>query len=309
MDKGFLLSPRLTDFLHSDDESFFFEQDLRSLSNETAFRERLQELTQSRAARNSAWCEAWTIRSTIKDEIFRSGEAAAHDGSNQPIGLELPEGTISVAPDGTVTRGRGRERLSLTQSMLRNIVGLKNLGLSKNRGADANFYFPPSSSHNFSSTKTAPCPACAYLHDPYGKSTLSELRQCHARCRSCRLVLQILKFYKPGLDGNNKVRIFAPLTKNDTLRIWCQDSTSGESVVPFMIEVFHLPGHLPFSSSIRPAADISGDTSSPEAFAKARYWLQHCVDVHKGCVSNTNVRLPTRLVRIGRYPITHLITA
>ncbi|RSL38133.1 hypothetical protein CEP53_015141 [Fusarium sp. AF-6] len=308
MDDGFVTSPNLADFLHPDDESIFYEEDLRPLHDDAAFRERLQELEQSGEDRSSASFEAWTIRSTIKNETSKSGEMATHDGSEQPTGLELPAGTIAVAPDGTVTQGHKPEHMSLTQLMLRNLVGLKNLNLFENKGADTHSSPLSPSSHSISNTKPASCSTCACLQDSYGKTTLQELRESQDRCRSCRLVVQILEFYKSGLDGKNRVRIFAPLTKNDTLRLWCQGSLAMESEIPFMIEVFDLPGHRPLYPSIRPAADISGDTSSPEAFAKARYWLQHCVDAHKGCASNTNVRLPTRLVRISRDPSTHLTT-
>lgn len=308
MDDGFVTSPNLADFLHSEDESIFYDEDLRPLRDDAAFRERLQELEQSGDDRSSASFEAWIIRSTIKDEISRSGEMATHDGSDQPKGIALPAGTIAVAPDGTVTQGHRPEHMSLTQLMLRDLVGLKNLRLSENRGADAHSFLLPSSSQGLSGTKHVTCPTCACLQDVYGKTTLQELRQSQDTCKSCRLVVQTLEFYKSGLDGQNRVRIFAPLTKNDTLRICCQGGIARESEIPFMIEAFDLPGHHPLYPSIKPAADISGDTSSPEAFAKARYWLQHCVDDHRGCASNTNVRLPTRLVTIRRDPFTHLTT-
>ncbi|EEU34768.1 uncharacterized protein NECHADRAFT_82410 [Fusarium vanettenii 77-13-4] len=308
MDNGFDTSPNLAGFLHSEDESIFYDEDLRPLRDDAAFRERLQELEQPGDDRSSASSEAWIIRSTIKDEISRSGKLATHDGSDQPIGIELPAGSIAVAPDGTVTQGHRPEHLSLTQLMLRDVVGIKNLRLSKNRGGDAHSSLLPSSSQGLSSTKPATCPTCACLQDVYGKTTLQELRRSQDRCKYCQLVVQILEFYKSGLDGENRVRIFAPLTKNDTLRICCQCGMARESEIPFMIEVFDLPSHRPLYPPIKPAADISGDTSSPEAFAKARYWLQHCVDDHKGCASNTNVRLPTRLVRIRRDPFTHLTT-
>lgn len=308
MDAGFDTSPDLTGFLHSEDESLFYDEDLRPLHDDAAFRERLQELEQPGDDRSSASSEAWIIRSTIKDEISRSGEMATHDGSNQPIGIELPAGSIAVAPDGTVTQGPRPGHMSLTQSILRDVVGMKNRGLSENRGGDAHSFLLPSSSQGLSGTKPAPCSTCACLQDVYGKATLQELRQSRNRCKWCRLVVEILEFYKSGIDGENRVRIFAPLTKNDTLRICCQGGVARESEMPFMIEAFDLPGHRPLYPSIKSAADISGDTSSPEAFAKARYWLQHCVDDHKGCASNTNVRLPTRLVRIRRDPFTHLTT-
>lgn len=308
MDDGFVTSPNFADFLHLEHESIFYDEDLRSLRDDAAFRQRLQESEQPGDDRSSASSEAWIKKSTIKDEMSTSGELATHDGSDMPTGIAFPVGTIVVALDGTVTQGHRPQHMSLTQLILRGVVGMKNLRISEKRGADAHSLLLPSSSQGLPSTQPATCPTCASLQDVYGKSTLQELRQSQDTCKSCRLVVQILEFYNSGLDGENRVRIFAPLTKTDTLRICCQGGVARESEIPFMIEVFDLPGHRPLYPSIKPAADMSGDTSSPEAFARARYWLQHCVDDHKGCAYNTNVRLPTRLVRIRRDPFTHLTT-
>ncbi|KAI8716217.1 HET domain-containing protein [Fusarium sp. LHS14.1] len=305
MDDGFATSPNLADFLDLDDESIFYDEDLRLIRDDTAFRDRLQELEQSAEDRNSASNEATAIRMTIKNEISKSGDVATHVDS--ATGFELLASATAAAPDRTVTQDHGREHRSFTQWMLGDILGLKSLRLSRNRGADSPSYPLLSSAHDLPSTKPAACPTCTCLQDPYGKTTLQELRESRGRCRSCRLIVQILEFYKSGLDGKDKVRIFAPLTKKDTLRMWCQGN-GRECKIPFMIEIFDLPGHRPLHPSIKPAADISGDTSSPESFAKARYWLQSCVDTHKGCASNTNVRLPTRLVRISRDPSTDLMT-
>lgn len=298
MAEDFPVSPNLTGFLHPEDQSHFVDEATRSLRDETCFRQRLQELENDGPDRNNALFEAWSIRSNIKEKITSSGELAIHDGSEGPVNIDLPSGVVVVQPDGNYFESDRREGMSLQQKMVRDLVGMRHLRQSHERDADLTpflFALP----RNTPSPKVARCPACSGLEDTYGKTTLKELKACQDGCRCCDLVVRILEMYSSSLSEGDRVRIFAPATAKDTLRIWCQRKMSMGSEIPFMIDVFVPSGsNPPPYPSIKPAADISGDTSSPEAFAKVRYWLHHCVNCHRACPSNTRVRLPTRLVEV-----------
>ncbi|KAF2006123.1 HET-domain-containing protein, partial [Amniculicola lignicola CBS 123094] len=147
-----------------------------------------------------------------------------------------------------------------------------------------------------SSDRTESCEGCLNLQDMYGKTSLGKFRRSRMGCPTCKMILDALWIYSPVFGEDHKVRIFAPIARGNTLRIWYQGAQSVGGEISFMIELYVIEGQPSPWPEISARAEISGDTSSPQAFAKARYWLSDCIQNHDRCPSNQEVPLPTRLL-------------
>ncbi|KAF1836050.1 HET-domain-containing protein [Decorospora gaudefroyi] len=285
----------LARFVHEDESSCFTDEVQQEQQGD--IRQRLEDLRRHQDEVNDARFEAWRTRGNIKNALTRSGDFATHDGSDEPAGLEVP-GVIAVTPDGSVYESKERKKMSLLQSMSRDAVAMRNNAMSGRNGLDmfSLFRTPYTNTH---SNKPKKCETCLNLRDTYGKTTLNDIRQSRRSCWTCNMVLEALGIYSGVLDDEDRVRIFAPIASGNTLRIWCHDKLSTIGEIPFMIELYVLPGQPTPSPSISASSEISGDTSSSEAFAQARYWLNECTQNHDRCPSTGVAPLPRRLLHFN----------
>ncbi|KAH6708918.1 heterokaryon incompatibility protein-domain-containing protein [Leptodontidium sp. MPI-SDFR-AT-0119] len=286
------LPPHLAQFVH-EDESSFFTDEVRS-EQQGGLHRRVEDLRRDRDERNAAINEAWRTRGNIKNALTRSGDFATHDGRDEPTGLEVP-GLIAVTPDGNVYESKRQNDMSLDQKIARDIVAMRNSKLSGRNVLDMFDLFQKPHAKS-SGNSTNKCETCLNLQDTYGKTSLGKLQRSRKGCPTCRMILDALGLYSRVFDEDDRVRTFAPIARKNTLRIWCQGKQSTVGEIPFMIELYVLPGQPSPWPSISASTEISGDTSSPEAFAQARYWLSNCIQNHDRCPSNQDVPLPTRLL-------------
>ncbi|KAH8665245.1 heterokaryon incompatibility protein-domain-containing protein [Tricladium varicosporioides] len=286
------LPSHLAQFIHEVETSFFTDE-VRS-KQQGSLHKRVEDVQRDQDERDAAFREAWRTRGRIKDVLERSGNYANCDGRDELTSLEVP-GLIEVAPDGNVDESKQQNDMSLDQRIVRDIVTMRNNKLSERNDLDMfDLFRKPHVKSSDNSTKK--CEACLNLQDTYGKTSLGKLQQSRKGCQTCRMILDALGVYSRVFDEEDRVRIFAPIARGNTLRIWCQGKLSRVGEIPFMIELYALPGQPSPWPSISASTEISGDTSSPEAFAQARYWLSNCIQNHDRCPSNQDVPLPTRLL-------------
>jgi hypothetical protein len=74
------------------------------------------------------------------------------------------------------------------------------------------------------------------------ETSIGKLRRSQMGCPTCKMVLDALRIYSPVSNEDDKVRIFAPITRGNTLRIWCQGARSIGGEIPFMIELYVIRG-------------------------------------------------------------------
>ncbi|KAF2682599.1 HET-domain-containing protein [Lentithecium fluviatile CBS 122367] len=257
-----------------EDEPSFFTDEVRA-EQQGGIRRRVEVLRRDQDERNAAINEAWRTRGNIKNALTRSGDFATHDGSDEPAGLKVPR-VIAVTPDGTVYESKERKKMSLQQSISRDVVAMRNNEMFGHDDLDmfSLFRTPQANSRG---NRPRKCQTCLSLQDTYGKIAPKDLQRSRKGFPACSMILDALGIYSRVLDEDDRVRIFAPIARGNTLRAWWQGQ----------------PSPWP---SISASSEISGDTSSPEAFAQARYWLNNCIRNHGRCPSTQAGPLPTRLL-------------
>jgi hypothetical protein len=302
-------SPVVSKFWSENDTSLFKEEARQLRKGESALKRRMTEIWEDGEFRRINW-EGCRIRHQIKVATEWSTEWRINHKGELPVNPGIPR-VLEDLPD----HGKSSNTQKLLRRLEVDIFRPSDLPVLRQ------FRHPlPTRSTALQSPAQIRCQICSDFRDPYGKTYWYVLRKTAKRCASCKLVVDALSVYETNVQQSDKVRILAPLVPGPTLRLFCGDFNSPLSKIPFMIELFASQGTARFTrtplltvltttsgkpspwSSIVPANGISGDTSSPQAFAQVRRWLDSCIQYHKRCGirSKTCPALPpTRLVEIG----------
>jgi hypothetical protein len=155
-------------------------------------------------------------------------------------GLEVPR-VVVVTPDGNVYESKQQNDISLEQHIARNKVAMRNNKLSGRNSLDMFDMFQKPHA-NYTGNSTNKYEICLSLQDTYGKTSPGNLQRSRKGCPACRTILDALGVYSRVFDEDERVRIFAPIARGNTLRIWCQGKQSTVGRIPFMIELYLLPG-------------------------------------------------------------------